>query len=135
MHHVTSNGRRSSNRRRHTHDIERPDELDAIKTQRQAFAALSKLGPLIYAFRLEDGRIKIGHTTELARRIDKLYASHHVRVAEFLAYRFGTRDDEQAVHDSLKGLAVEGREFYPACPEVLAVVNGWRSALRLPDVT
>ncbi|MBC7939099.1 MAG: GIY-YIG nuclease family protein [Chitinophagaceae bacterium] len=105
-----------------------------LVTQRHGFLRLSEQGPLLYAVRLSDGLIKIGYTTALARRIDKLCLEHHVRMAEFLGFKFGTLDEEKAVHLSLKGHAAHGREFYHPHPEVLSVVNEWRSALGIERI-
>ena len=87
---------------------------------------LTGLGPVVYAFHAGD-LIKIGYTTNLAHRAAVLGGYSHL-----LAWRSGTFDDEQAIHASLAGLAVQGREYYPADPRVLAVVNEMRNSLGLP---
>lgn len=86
---------------------------------------LNSLGPVVYAIRTPDGLIKIGFTKRLAVR-----ASALAGLDKLLAIRLGaTFDDEQAIHASLDGLAVRGREYYPPAPEVLAVVNEMRADL------
>ena len=86
---------------------------------------LTCLGSVIYAIRCGD-MIKIGYSTNLARRAAVLGG-----YANLLAWRPGTLADEQAIHASLDGLAVQGREYYPAAPRVLAVVNEMRDSMGL----
>ena len=96
-----------------------PDKIPAIT------ALLTCLGPVVYAIQTGD-LIKIGHTTNLAKRAAVLGG-----YSNLLAWRPGTLDDEQAIHASLHGVAVRGREYYPAVPQVLAVVNEMRNGLGL----
>ena len=106
---------------------------DALRKQRpelsapQALAAISAAGDVVYAVRLKDGLIKIGHTGRL-----------HIRRAQLqgkmLAFHFGTYEDEQAVHQALQAHTAHGREYYHPAPEVLDVVNEWRSDLGLPSI-
>lgn len=56
--------------------------------------ALRALGEVVYAVRVGDV-IKIGHTTDLAKRVNQLHAT------EILAFMPGTLADEQAIHARL----------------------------------
>lgn len=87
---------------------------------------LNSLGSVLYAVRLPDGLIKIGYTTNLNNRLLKLKSQ------KLLAFRFGDRADETAVHQSLSSHCARGREYYHPAPDVLAVVNRWRVDLGLP---
>jgi len=84
-------------------------------------AALRAFGPVVYAVRLPDGIVKIGHTTNLARRLNRLQAE------EVLAFKPGTYEDEQAIHDRLVEHVAHGREYYRPVPAVIAVVNELRA--------
>jgi hypothetical protein len=88
--------------------------------------ALKAVGPVLYALRLNDGVIKIGFTTNLARRIDEFDEQ-----PEVLAIKAGTRDDETALHLSLASHVHHGHEWYNPTPVVMAVVNHWRTGLGL----
>ena len=100
------------------------NQRDYPFSKRQAMGILAQSGELLYAARMPDGVIKIGWTANLQRRAAAFPAGF-----QFLAIKPGTRADELAVHRSLAGHAVQGREWYPPIPEVLAVVNDWREAL------
>lgn len=89
----------------------------------------SLLGEVVYAVRLGDGSIKIGWTQNLGRRKQYFGAGHEV-----LGFRFGKRDDEQALHERLVAHRAKGREYYHATPEVLAVVNDMRQDFNLPPL-
>jgi hypothetical protein len=97
-------------------------------------AALHALGSVVYAARLADGTIKIGWTERFEDRLR--YLSHYTKQdVELLAFRSGTFEDEQAIHRALNPHVIKGkREFYHPAPEVLAVVNEMREALRLPEI-
>ena len=101
--------------------VERPHYEASAVTE-----LLTGLGPVVYAIRTGD-LIKIGYTINLAHRAAVLGGYNNL-----LAWRSGTFDDEQAIHASLAGLAVQGREYYPADLRVLAVVNEMRNRLGLP---
>lgn len=88
---------------------------------------LSEGGSVLYAVRLADGLIKIGWTSNLLSRWRWLKC--RAAAVEFLGFTFGSRQDEAELHRSLAGHAEHGREYYRPDPEVLAVVNGWRSQL------
>lgn len=92
--------------------------------------ALNSLGSVVYALRTRDGLIKIGFTSRLGGRAGNLGGMDRL-----LAVRMGaTVADEQAIHDTLSGLAVRGREYYPPVPEVLHLVNEMRRKLRQPPI-
>ena len=90
-------------------------------------AALKAVGAVVYAVRVRD-LVKIGHTADLANRVSGLHAT------EVLAFRPGTRDDEQAIHAQLVDHLAHGREYYRPTPEVMAVVNDMRERIGLEPV-
>lgn len=94
-----------------------------------AIAAVTDGRPIVYALRCGDGVIKIGHTSDFASRAASIGAD-----SELLAFQVGDYEDEQAIHAALKGYAVRGREWYPAIPKVLAVVNNMRADLGLEPI-
>ena len=97
-----------------------------LAEQASAIRALTGSEPsVIYAVQLPDGVIKIGCTTNLARR------RHAYRDADILAFRPGTMDEEQAIHKSLKRHLVHGREWYRPVPAVIDVVNEIRDHFHL----
>lgn len=105
-----------------------PSERD---TRAQAIRALQAVaGSLIYAVRTRDGLIKIGVTTNFMVRSQGIIGG----VDEVLAFKAGTRDDEQAIHRSLAGHTSHGREYYYPTRAVLKVVNEMRGALGLDPV-
>lgn len=91
---------------------------------------LQALGSVVYAVRTKDGLIKIGCTTDLARRARQVGYG----MKSILAWRVGTVEDEAAIHASLNGLAARGHEWYPWDERVLAVVNEMRGELGIPPV-
>jgi hypothetical protein len=97
-----------------------------LAEQRQAIRALTGAAKsVIYAVRFTDGVIKIGCTTNFARR------RTDYRNAEILAFRPGTMDEERAIHASLRRHVVHGREWYRAARDVIDVVNDLRSHFNL----
>lgn len=90
--------------------------------------ALQLLGEVLYAYKMPDGLIKIGHTKQLNVR------SYRYTNAELLAVHLGNQSDETAVHRLLQAHAAHGREYYNPAPEVLAVVNAWRRGLGLESI-
>lgn len=102
-------------------------------------AIMRALGSVVYVARLDDGRIKIGWTERFDLRLHWL--KHYVQQdVELLAFRVGTYEDEQAIHERLAAHRSvrpghdREREYYDASPEVLALVNEMRDALNLPHV-
>lgn len=94
-------------------------------------SALSSLvGPVLYAVRT-GGLIKFGFTTDAYERIRK-YGDIRNSV---LALKPGTRADETALHRSLRAHCAKGREYYHPTPEVIALVNEWRTALNFEPIT
>lgn len=86
---------------------------------------------LIYAIRLPDGIIKIGHTREIMAR-----RRHFDSTPEaILAIKPGTYDEEQAIHEQLAPHRARGREYYHPTPEVLAYVNGIRDDLGVSAIS
>ena len=90
-----------------------------------AFDALSSLGEVLYAVRTPDGLVKIGHTRNMRNRMHTVVLGE----TEVLAFKFGTRADELAIHRQLAPHVARGREWYHPTPEVMALVNSWREAL------
>lgn len=90
-------------------------------TRAAASDALAEQGSVLYAVRMRSGLIKIGWTGALDNRLRSL------GVRAVLAFTFGSRDDETEVHRSLRPHVAYGREYYHPHPEVLAVVNEWRT--------
>lgn len=83
---------------------------------------------LLYAIRMGDGTIKIGCTSDLARRRKQLSG-------EVVAFVTGSFDDEAALHSCLPDAdRAHGREYYWPSPAVLSVVNQWREAFGLEPV-
>lgn len=93
--------------------------------QRDASKRLAAVGTVLYAAAI-GGEIKIGYTADVVRRLDHFRSETPCRL---LAIRFGTRDDERAVHRSLRAHLAHGHEWYHPTPEVLALVNQWRADL------
>ena len=84
---------------------------------------LRAIGPVVYAIQTKDGLIKIGWTSDLARRSGQVgYGQRAI-----IGFMRGDLADELAIHARLKGLAVRGREWYPWHSQVLAVVNEMRA--------
>lgn len=98
---------------------------------------MDTLGSVVYAARLADGTIKIGHTEHFGDRLRclKAYTGQEV---ELLAFQYGTFEDEQAIHATLvehrTDITVQAREYYHPTTEVLTVVNDMRAALKLPSL-
>jgi hypothetical protein len=83
---------------------------------------LRALGEVVYFAKMADGTIKIGHTTDLARR--RLTWG---QPGQLLAFRFGTYDDEQEIHRRLSAHVARGREWYHPTDEVMAEVESARA--------
>jgi hypothetical protein len=100
-------------------------------TQRaQALRALQQKQSIVYAVRLADGIVKIGCTSDLARR-----RREFGRDAEILAMRLGDKALERKIHEYLKPHRAKGIEYYHPTPAVLSVVNGLRyhGLIQLPE--
>lgn len=102
-----------------------------VQRREHTYKLLAEVGPVIYAIRTGDDLIKIGYTTDLASRQRNFGKAQLGEFGHILAARPGTRQDEQAIHQRLKGLAARGWEYYPWRPEVVAVVNEMRASLGL----
>jgi hypothetical protein len=89
--------------------------------------ALRSLGPVVYAVRVGD-LVKIGHTGNLAKRMNSLKAD------DVLAFAPGTKTEEQAIHERLRDHRHHGREWYFPTPGVMTVVNEMREALGLDPI-
>lgn len=103
-------------------EMDRPDLL----SKHGALTALKGTG-VVYAMRVADGVIKIGHTANIAWRIYNLHG-------EILGFTIGSLADEQALHAALSAHIHHGREWYHPTPEVLAVVAEMREELGLPPL-
>lgn len=90
----------------------------------------SLVAPTLYAFKLDDGVIKIGHTRQLHRRARKLGG-----LKNLLALKLGTREEEAALHKTLKPNLHHGREYYNPTPEIYALINQWRADMGLTKLT
>ena len=90
--------------------------------------ALVGAAPVVYALRLTDGTIKIGHTSDLAAR------RRHYVGSEIIAFVVGEYDDEQAIHASLTAHRARAVEYYHPTPAVMAVVNQMRDTYNLPHI-
>lgn len=104
-------------------------ELERPAPNVSAWTWLRLLGPVVYAIRTPDGWIKIGFTTNLSQRSSQLGG-----YKALLAWRCGSMEDEQAIHASLNGQAIRGREYYPPTADVLSTVNAMRSELGLEPI-
>lgn len=103
--------------------IQQADSAPAVPSRRQAMRMVAALGSVVYAVRIGE-LIKIGWTSDIAQRVNSFGA------CDVLAVRPGPRSDETAVHRSLSGRAVRGREWYsPSDPAVMAVVNDMRASI------
>lgn len=98
--------------------------------------AMAAIGAVVYAARLADGKVKIGWTERFDLRLHWL--KHYVKQdVELLAFRVGTYEDEQALHELLaphRALGVDylnAREYYEPTNAVMVVVNEMRTALGL----
>ena len=100
-------------------------------TPRVTDALLRAIGPVVYAVQSDDGLIKIGHTTDLARRCKQVGYGHKA----IIAFRQGTRADELAIHTHLKGHATQGREWYPWHPAVIGIINEMRADLGITPIS
>lgn len=94
----------------------------------QALATVSAIGQVVYAVRMPDGTIKIGHTARADRRLSQLHG-------EPLAVMFGTRVDEQDIHARLSGHVHHGREWYYPTPGVMAVVDEMRASMGMDPIS
>lgn len=79
-----------------------PNSLRRIDDPNQCSrnVSMDALGSVVYAARLSDGSIKIGHTHRLSHRLHKLRSYRSCDV-ELLAAVPGTREDEAAIHARL----------------------------------
>lgn len=82
------------------------------------------MGPVVYAATSRDGLVKIGFTTNLARRLLPFGGWKSL-----LAALPGTYDEEQQIHASLAAHVARGREYYHRHPDVLAIVNEMRARM------
>lgn len=95
----------------------------------QALRALTGGEPVIYALRLPDGTVKIGHSSSLWNRRRCVHPA-----AEILGFMPGAYEDEQAIHETLAAHRAHGVEYYQPAPAVLAVVNEMRDEFGLPHL-
>ncbi len=96
------------------------------------FQMLATLGPLIYAVRFADGIVKIGHTSNLGRRLTELQCQRGD--AELVGFMRGTIDDERAIHRKLAPSVHSGREYYHPTDAVIRKVNHMRRQFGLPKL-
>ena len=105
----------------------RPSRTGALK-------ALSQLGPILYAIATPTGLIKIGHTSDLGKRLRK-FKDFGAGDAQVLAFAFGSPEDERALHHNLRDALAAGREWYTPTADVLHVINAWRARLQREPLT
>lgn len=96
--------------------------------QARAIMALTAGMQVVYALRLTDGTIKIGCTSNLAKR-----RNHYVG-CEVLGFRPGDFEDEAEIHRTLKPHRARGFEYYHPTAEVIAAVNALRDHFGLPHI-
>lgn len=108
----------------------RVNTLYATTSSTTPRALAQHVGPVVYAYRMWDGVIKIGHTKHVLNRI-----SHYGPMSGLLALRAGTVEDEKAIHRALIQHRARAHEYYHPTAEVLAVVNEMRAAMRLEPLS
>jgi hypothetical protein len=94
---------------------------------------MDAMGSVVYAARLADGVIKIGCTENFGDRLRYLKA-YDGQAVELIGFKFGSREDEREIHDSLREHLHHGREYYHATPAVMAVVNEMREQLGMQPI-
>ena len=106
---------------------------DECWSRAEAFQFLDHIGAVLYAVQYGDGVVKIGSTSRLGHRLSTLsrdgVRTGHGPNPQLVAFKFGTRADELAIHRQLSAHVAHGREWYHPTPEVMALVNSWREAL------
>lgn len=98
------------------------------RAKMKAIAELVGRTHVLYAMRVGE-LIKVGTTQNLANRCKALTGS------KLLAIKAGSFDAEHQVHQYLEPDLHHGREWYLPTERVLAVVNLWREALGLEELT
>lgn len=88
-------------------------------------SAARDMGPCIYVVRTPDKLIKIGHTTNLDRRIRGFGSVW----SDVLFAKPGTRADEALLHARWAPYLARGREYYFPAIELMAWVNRERERL------
>lgn len=81
----------------------------------------------LYAMRVPGGFIKIGYSSNLEHRVRQLHG-------EIIALTPGERGQEMDLHRQLADHVHHGREYYSPTPEVMAVVNEWRTRWNLEPI-
>ena len=117
-----------------THPTANASRLGMSTKQTARTYALNSIGPVVYAARMADGTIKFGHTSRLGRRLWDLAYREQMK-AELLAFRPGTYEDEQALHQRLAPHLHHGREWYHPTSAVMSTVNEMRDGFGLPRLT
>lgn len=92
---------------------------DAPKSMRSLTADLP---PVIYAFRCDDGAVKIGFTAHLDKRRSTLKFSW----ADLLGFIPGTVEQERELHKRLVRSRARGGEYYRPTNEVLDIIDDMR---------
>lgn len=88
------------------------------------------LGECVYFIRTKDDLVKIGHTTNLAKRKGGFGVSWNA----LLAVLPGTYEDEQVLHAQFVEHLERGREWYRPAPAILARINEIRARFGIPAV-
>ena len=104
-------------------------EQDRMRLIRECLRDLAGV-ELIYAIRLPDGIIKIGHTKDLMARRRHFDSGPEA----ILAIKPGAYDEEQAIHAKLAPHVARGREYYHPTPEVMGFVNDLRGRLGISPI-
>ena len=108
----------------------KPD-VDRLRGLTSAAQAARDVGPVVYAFRTQDGLIKFGFSANIYNRLGALGGG----LRGLLALVPGTFDDEQAIHRAMAEHRARGREYYHPTPAVLALVNEMRARNRQEPIT
>lgn len=91
----------------------------------EARSALRALGPVIYAVETVDDLIKIGHSRDLANRL-QAYGITVYDMRRLLMVRSGTVLEELKLHEHFAPYVARGREYYHRAPEVIEYINAVR---------
>ena len=104
--------------------------IDYLPPYRSIARMAKDLGRCIYFVRTHDSLVKIGCTTDLARRRSQLA----VEWTDLLALRPGTRVDEAGLHRKFRPHLQRGREWYRPAPEIIDYINDLRLAMGLTRI-
>lgn len=98
--------------------------------QNKALAAIQAGQSLVYAVKFPDGIIKIGCSSNLAKRMD----AYRCDGGELVGFMPGDYALEQEIHKTLREHLTRGREWYLGVPAVIAIVNEMRDGFNMPHI-